>query len=101
MSFVEKLNALPVVSGERLHLADASGAEVAIIENAPGTAGSFRVYAYLASIHGGITPAAAEEGLEIFSEHAEDARLNPGKHPNIDRLLKLLETGDTLATRIA
>jgi hypothetical protein len=97
MSFADTLKALPEASGTRLRLADASGTEVAVIENAPGTAGSFRVYAYLAGKHGGITPAAAAEGLAIFSEHADDARFNPGKHPNIDRLLALQTSGATLA----
>lgn len=89
MSFADALNALPQASGARLRLRDAAGAEVASIENAPGTAGSFRVYAYLAAKYGCITPAAAAEGLTIFAEHADDARSNPGRHPNIDRLLAL------------
>ncbi len=67
-----------------------------MIENAPGTAGSFRVYAALAAKHGAINADAAQEGLSIYAEHTEDARLNPGKHPNIDRLFEVLETGSVL-----
>ncbi|MEY3036473.1 MAG: hypothetical protein RLZ34_1083, partial [Pseudomonadota bacterium] len=26
-------------------------------------------------------------GLQWFAEHVSDAQANPGKHPNIDRLL--------------
>ena len=100
MSFADTLKTLPEAKGARLHLIDAGGAEVAVIENGPGTAGSFRVYAYLAEKHGGITPAAAEEGLAIFSEHADDARKHAGKHPNIDRLLALQASGATLVARV-
>ena len=100
MSFTDMLKTLPEASGAHLHLLDAAGAEVAVIDNAPGTAGSFRVYAYLAGKYGGITPAAAAEGLEIYSEHTDDAYLNPGKHPNIDRLIDVQETAATLTTRI-
>ena len=96
MSFADALNALPEASGARLLLRDAAGVEVASIENAPGTSGSFRVYAYLAQKYGGITAAAAAEGLRTFAEHADDARLNPGRHPNIDRLLALQAADATL-----
>lgn len=95
-NFADVLNALPQADGARLLLRDAAGVEVALIENAPGTAGSFRVYAYLAQKYGDITPAAAAEGLTIFAEHAADARLNPGRHSNIDRLLALQAAGATL-----
>ena len=101
MSFSDTLKTLPEASGARLHLADATGAEVAVIENGPGTAGSFRVYAYLAEKYGSITPAAATEGLAIFAEHTDDARKHAGKHPNIDRLLALQASGATLAAVIA
>jgi hypothetical protein len=101
MIFAETLEALPELAGERLILTDRNGAEVAVIANAPGTSGSFRVYAYLAGKHGGLTPAAAAEGLAIYAEHTDDARLNPGKHPNIDRLFGVLASGSTLHTRIA
>jgi hypothetical protein len=96
MAFKENLAALPEAQGARLKLLDEQGGEVAVIENAPGTAGSFRVYAALAAKHGAINAEAAEEGLTIYAEHTEDARLNPGKHPNIDRLFKVLRTGALL-----
>ena len=101
MSFADTLNTMPEFAGEKLVLTDGSGAEVAAIANAPGTAGSFRVYAYLAGKHGGITAAAAAEGLAIYTEHTDDARLNPGKHPNIDRLFGVQTSGKTLHARIA
>lgn len=93
MAFKENLDALPQAKGNELILLDESGTEVARIVNGPGTAGSFRVYAWLADKWGSINAEAAEEGLRLYAEHTEDARLNPGKHPNIDRLLELLASG--------
>lgn len=100
MTFADTLKTLPEASGEKLILSDAAGAEIATIANAPGTAGSFRVYAHLLATHGVINGNAAAEGLAIFAEHTEDAAKNPGKHPNIDRLIDLMKTGATLAARI-
>lgn len=98
--FKDNLEALPVAQGEYLILLDASGVEAAVIANAPGTVGSFRVYAYLAEKHGTINSHAALEGLEIYAEHTDDARLNPGKHTNIDRLFGVLSGGQDLTARI-
>ena len=70
------------------------------IENRPGSAGSVRVYAHLLAKHGSINQAAAEEGVEIYAEHSEDARQNRGKHPNIDRLLDVIRTGGSWQGRI-
>lgn len=100
MNFADILNTLPAATGDALVLTDAAGAAVARIANAPGTAGSFRVYAYLAGKYGAINAEAAAEGLAIFAEHTEDAARHPGKHPNIDRLIDLMKTGATLGARI-
>lgn len=93
MNFAERLKQLPSVAHlAALQLLDAQGQVIATIENKPGQAGSLAVYAALATRHGGaITPAAAAEGLDIYAEHTADARLHPGKHPNIDRLLAWAE----------
>ena len=100
MAFADKLKTLPGVSHlAAIQLIDAAGAVVATIENKPGQAGSLAVYNHLAQIHGAITPTAAAQGIEIYSEHSEDARLNPGKHPNIDRLIGLVERGETLRVK--
>lgn len=96
MSFADNLTALPDSDGTRLRLLDAQGIECGVIDNAPGTAGSFKVYAYLAQQHGGITPEAAIKGIALFAEHADDARQNPGKHPNIDRLFDCVATQSRL-----
>lgn len=100
MTFKENLEKLPEAIGRRLLLLDESGKEVAVIENAPGTAGSFRVYASLANRHGTINDLAAQDGLAIYAEHTEDARTHPGKHPNIDRLLEIQASGRILGVRI-
>ncbi|MEW6118466.1 MAG: DUF2322 family protein [Pseudomonadota bacterium] len=101
MTFADILKTLPEFTGETLALTDATGAEVAVIANAPGTAGSFRVYAYLADKYGAINAEAAAEGLALYAEHTEDASRNPGRHPNIDRLIGLMLSGETLHARIA
>jgi len=101
MNFADNLKRLPPVAHlAALHLLGSEGNVVATIENKPGKAGSLAVYAALAAKHGGITPAAAEEGLQLFAEHTEAARLHPGSHPNIDRLLNLITTGETLQVRL-
>lgn len=90
MSFAENLKKLPGISHlAALNLLDGDESIVASIENKPGSQGSLAVYNHLAQIYGSINAEAARKGLEIYAEHAEDARLQPGKHPNIDRLLAI------------
>jgi len=91
-TFAENLSVLPTIDGlTALQLQDANGAIQAMIENKPGTQGSFRVYHYVANKWGSLGSVAAREALEIFAEHTEDAKHNPGKHPNIDRLLDIVD----------
>ncbi len=95
--FSENLKKLPGISHlAAINLLDADGEPVAVIENKAGSQGSLAVYNYLAQIYGAITPEAARKGLELYAEHTEDARLHPGKHGNIDRLLALAEEKKTL-----
>lgn len=97
MSFAQTLKQLPGVSHlAALQLLDADDQVVATIENKSGQVGSLTVYNHLGQIFGAITADAAKKGLELYGEHTEDARLNPGKHPNIDRLIHLIESGATL-----
>ena len=98
--FAEILKTLPGVSHlAAMNLLDSNGQLVATIENRPGQAGSLVVYNHLAQVYGAITPEAARKGVELYAEHSEDARLQPGKHPNIDRLFGLIERGETLYTK--
>ncbi|HEX6735885.1 MAG TPA: DUF2322 family protein [Azonexus sp.] len=88
MSFADNLKKLPGISHlAAINLLDADGNVVASIENKPGSQGSLAVYNHLAQTYGSINAEAAKKGLEIFAEHTEDERANPGKHPNIARLL--------------
>lgn len=64
-----------------------------IIHNIPaieGKLGSLKLYnALFAKFNGKLTASAAEQGIEWFAEHVEDAQNNVGKHPNIDLLFKV------------
>lgn len=56
-----------------------------------GKLGSLRVYHALAQqFNGKLDSTCAEKGLQLFAEHTEDAKQNPGKHPNIDLLLRVI-----------
>lgn len=82
-----------------LELLDSDGIRVAVIENRAGSHGSLKVYCHLARKWGAITPQAALEGLALYAEHTDDARRNPGKHPNIDRLFRCVDSGATYVAR--
>ncbi|MDR1425313.1 MAG: DUF2322 family protein [Azoarcus sp.] len=100
MTFAETLKTLPGVSHlAALNLIDASGVVVATVENKPGQVGSLAIYNHLAQLYGAITLEAAQKGLELYGEHAEEARQHPGKHPSIDRLIGLAERGETLRVK--
>jgi hypothetical protein len=38
--------------------------------------------------------------LELYAEHTADARANPGKHPNIDRLILVEATHKPMHLKI-
>ena len=61
------------------------------IPAAPGKLGSLRLYNALAEkFNGKLDRTSAQQGIEWFAEHVEDAKQNPGKHPNIDLLFKVV-----------
>jgi|TARA_B100001093_G_scaffold489337_1_gene527408 hypothetical protein len=66
----------------------------------PGTLGSIRVYHHLWKTFGVIDVNAAIEGIELFSEHVKAAEDHPGRHPNIDRLLQIIEDESVLTIKI-
>jgi hypothetical protein len=100
MAFAENLKQLPRVSHlASIQLIDREGNVAATIENKPGQTGSLAIYNHLGQIYGAITAEAARKGLELYAEHTVDARQNPGKHPNIDRLLALAEGGELLRVK--
>jgi hypothetical protein len=96
-TFKDNLAQLPSVEGvQRIDLVGAEGSVIASIENQPGKQGSLAVYQYLKQSFGGLNEKAAEHGLAVFAEYTADARIRPGAHPNIDRLLEIAAGGDPL-----
>jgi hypothetical protein len=93
MSFAEVLAGLP--EADHLAAIELTGpdGETARVENIPGSQGSLKVYRYLLEKFGKLDRSAAESGLIMYAEHTLDARANPGKHPNIDRLLAIATDG--------
>ena len=101
MAFADNLQQLPTIDHlAELQLIDAQGNVAATIPNQPGKAGSVRLYAALAAKHGSINVAAAQEGLKLFAEHTDAARQHPGSHPNIDRLLDVVASGQGYAVKL-
>lgn len=95
--FKDNLAQLPTIDGiERIDLVDGAGNVVASIENKPGKQGSLAVYHYVQQAFGTLDARAAEHALAVFAEHAADARSRPGAHPNVDRLLAIVEGGEAL-----
>ncbi|MEJ2142648.1 MAG: DUF2322 family protein [Gammaproteobacteria bacterium] len=75
---------------QQLNLLNEQGKLIDSIENIPGKSGSVSVYYHVSAENGQLDKAAAEQALQLYAEHTEDARNNPGKHPNIDRLFELI-----------
>lgn len=100
MAFADNLKPLPGISHlAAIELLGENDAVVASIEHKPGHTGSLAVYNHLSQFYGLINAEAAAKGLELYAEHTEDARANPGKHPNIDRLLSIATGGQALRVR--
>jgi len=96
-SFKQVLNALPNIEHiKKINLYDQNDNLVDAIENLQGTQGSLKIYFYLYKNFEEINFAAAQKGLDLFSEHTAEAKKNPGSHPNIDRLINIVKTNDTL-----
>lgn len=101
MNFTETLATLDDVSHlQKIELFNADGSLNATIENKSGQKGSLRIYAHLAKKYGSINTDAAQEGLNLYCEHTDDAEINPGKHPNIDRLFDVLEADTSLKFKL-
>ena len=98
MSFTENLASLPPAG----HLAALElfehGEPAGRIENRPGQAGSLRIY-HAVAVNGRIDAEAARRALGLYGEHLADAEANPGRHPNIDRLLALIGRNSVLVIR--
>tara|TARA_B100000768_G_C11255051_1_gene365988 strand:+ start:1174 stop:1485 length:312 start_codon:yes stop_codon:yes gene_type:complete len=95
--FKDQLSELPDVSHlKKITLLDSTGAECGHILNKAGTQGSLKLYNHLFIVFAELNVNAAAEGLQLYCEHVSDAKDNPGKHPNIDCLLDILETKKSL-----
>lgn len=85
---------------QRIELFNPDGSPAGTIENKPGSQGSVRVYHHLWKKWGSINTDAAKDGLAIYCEHTGDAKLHPGKHPNIDRLFHIAEKEKILLVKV-
>jgi len=96
-SFADNLKTFaPIATIARLELRGARGELLGTIDNRPGQQGSLALYNHLRERFGQIDAGAARAGLELYAEHTQDARANPGKHPNIDRLIAIVEGASPL-----
>ena len=100
-SFRDNLQLMPSFENlTRIDMINQSGTVVASIENQPGKQGSLAVYQYLEQSFGVINADAAAHGLEVFAEHTADAKNRPGAHPNIDRMLEIVDGADPLSIQL-
>ena len=77
------------------------GEGIDTIPNVEGKRGSLRVYANVLGFKDGIiTDEMAVDALELFGEYVDEARENPGEHPNIDRLIAIVDEGYELEATI-
>lgn len=91
----ENVAKLPPISGIRRVTVPAL--DNYAIDNVEGKKASVAIFHHLAQEFGGkLTPAAAQLGLELYGEYVEEAKQQPGSHPNIDLLLRVVEQGLTL-----
>jgi 2,3,4,5-tetrahydropyridine-2,6-dicarboxylate N-succinyltransferase len=89
-TFKENLSTLATVDDVAAITLYCGAEQIGVIENIDGKRGSLQVYANLLGFEdGSIDGVMAEKGLELFAEHTMDAQATPGKHINIDHLLKL------------
>lgn len=92
MQFSTYLTTFPSI--EHLECLEIFNADKQLIHTIPaieGKLGSLKLYNALAEKYScRLTPEAAAQGLEWFAEHVADAQQNPGKHPNIDLLFKVI-----------
>lgn len=84
----------------QLDLLDEQGNTIDSIENVPGKSGSVSVYYHVSAESGLLNKDSAEQALQLYAEHTDDARQNPGRHPNIDRLFDLINNNLTYQVKV-
>jgi len=100
-NFNDILEELPNISHiKQIKLINNTGDKFEYILNKQGSHGSIKLYNHLFLVFGELNTNAAIEGLDLYCEHVIDAKTNPGKHPNIDRLLDIIKTKKTLRIEI-
>lgn len=100
-NFKDILSGLEAVDDiQQIELFFKDGKPAGELINKPGSAGSVKVYNHLYTAFGSISVDAAIEGLSLYAEHTADAEDHPGKHPNIDRLLHIIENNDPMTVKI-
>lgn len=101
MSFADNLTTFPNVDNiSAILITNSAGDAIDRIENAAGKQGSLRLYKALLEEFGELNAAAAKKGLALFAEHVADAKANPGKHPNIDRLFAIAQSEVSLGLAV-
>lgn len=97
MNFQDYLATFPPIDHlTGLDVQDAGGKTVHHIPAVQGKLGSLKLYNALAErFDGRLDKEAAEQGLIWFVEHVADACAHSGKHPNIDLLEKVVQSGET------
>lgn len=93
MQFKDYLASFPDISSlVGIDVLDEKGEVIHHIPAIEGKLGSLKLYNALAEQFARqLNAKSAQQGLIWFAEHVEDAKQNPGKHPNIDLLFKVLE----------
>ena len=92
MQFKDYLASFPAIDRlVGLNVLDAAGHVIHHIPAVEGKLGSLKLYNALAEKFAQqLNAQAAQQGIEWFAEHVEDAKQNAGKHPNIDLLFKVV-----------
>lgn len=93
MQFKDHLATFPAIDHlSGLDVRNENGETVHHIPAVEGKLGSLKLYhALFAKFDGKLTASSAQQGLVWFAEHVVDAEQNPGKHPNIDLLFKVIQ----------
>lgn len=92
MQFKDYLTTFPAIDSlSGLDVLNLDGEVVHTIPAIEGKLGSLKLYNALAEkFDCQLNAESAQQGLIWFAEHLDDAKQNPGKHPNIDLLLKVV-----------
>ena len=61
---------------------------LSIIPNIHGKQGSVQIFEHISDAKGYINFEAAKWGISLYGENLEDAKKNPGKHKNLELLIK-------------